>query len=348
MTSRRSPSDFKQPAVFLVNGFGDQLIALPAMRALGAIFPGGMQLLLGEGMLSFFFRGLPVGEPVRAWWADEEKYRIDVERIMRSTRPCDLFLSLSSWATPSVKELARAMGATWSIGQSKAFDDYLPVDESVHQFDQLFAIPQHFRGDLRIEDFSHAPRFSPAAEEAAERYVRKRVAPGSRILFLHPETSIEKMWQPESFSWVVERFLERRPEFKVLVATRRHYPLDFGRHGDRILWIEEHLELAMAILKHADVFLGIDSCFLHAADLFRIPAIGLFGPTSPHEWGFRFSPHARVIWARGELERIGREEVLDALLKTAEACVHDARSARPEATTTSLPVVLPAQSLSAG
>lgn len=331
MSARPPVADFERPAVFLVNGFGDQLIALPAMRALATIFPGGMQLLLGECMFSFFYRGLPFSEPVRVWWHDVDRLSIDVDRIIPGTRPCDLFLNLSTWASQSVKDLAHRMGTSWSVGFSEIFNELVSVDKPGHTFDGIFSLPQRLRENLRIEDFSQPPDFSPAAEGAAKRFVRERVPPGSRILFLHPETKIEKMWSAESFSWVVERFLDRHPEFTVFVATVKPFPIATGRHRDRIFWLDVHLELAFAIMRHADLFLGIDSCFLHAADLFRMPGIGLFGPSKPQEWGFRFSPNARAIWAEGPMEGIGRESVFEQLLEIAEFCEDDFRGVRSEA-----------------
>jgi hypothetical protein len=313
----RSTTTFSRPAVFFVNAFGDQLMALPAMRALATMFPHGIQLLLGEGMLSFFYRELPVTEPVRVWWADSDEQIIDVGRIARCTAPCDLFLCLSTWTRPSVLELAGRMGASLTIGHSETFDEFVPVDESAHMFDFFFSIPQRLRPDLRFDDFSFAPNFSPAAENAAERFVRERVKSGKRILFVHPETLPHKMWSPLSFSWVLERFLDARSDFTVFVASVSRYPLELERNSHRVVCIEEHLELAMAILKYADLFLGVDSCFLHAADLFRVPGLGLFAHTDPQQWGFRLSPHARSIRA-GSMLTIPYRQVLDVLLEIAE------------------------------
>jgi len=56
LKSIRQDAGFARPAVFFVDGFGDQLIALPAMRALEALFPREIQLLLDEGMLSLLPR----------------------------------------------------------------------------------------------------------------------------------------------------------------------------------------------------------------------------------------------------------------------------------------------------
>ena len=316
--SERIGGPFASPAVFFVNGFGDQVMALPTMRALATLFPQGMQLLLGEGMLSFFYRGLPVGEPSRVWWANFDEIRIDVERTAQSAGPCDLFLSLSTWSSPSVSELARKLKARCTVGFFETFDEFVAVDEPAHMCDRLFSIPQRLQPALRVEDFSWAPRFSAAAENAAERFVRKRVPPGHRILFVHPETLTYKMWSPAHFSWVVERFLEARPDFTVFVASLHCYPLQIERNRDRVVFVDEHLELVLSILRHADLFLGIDSCFLHAADLFRITGVGLFGPTDPRVWGFRLSPHARCIYGNGTMEPIRREDVFEAMIEMSD------------------------------
>ena len=135
--STRLAADFHRPAVFLVNGLGDELIALPAIRALATIFRRGLQILLGEGMHSFFYRGLRVSERVHVWWSDHEKRVIDVECTLAGTGPCNLFVCLSTWATPSAVVLARRMGATWSIGYSDILDELVPVTGSANMFDQL-------------------------------------------------------------------------------------------------------------------------------------------------------------------------------------------------------------------
>jgi ADP-heptose:LPS heptosyltransferase len=50
----------------------------------------------------------------------------------------------------------------------------------------------------------------------------------------------------------------------------------------------------MGLVATADLFVGIDSSMLHAADLARVPGVGLFGPTRAVEWGFRFAPHRHI------------------------------------------------------
>jgi hypothetical protein len=314
--SPRTNGDFRHPAMLFVNGFGDQLMALPAIRALSNLFGDRMQTILGEGMLSFFYHGLPMGTITRAWWQTPPR-TLNIERIVNSAGLCDLFLSLSTGNSASVLELARRMGATRTVGFFPDFDDYVPMAEYTHQFDQFFSIPQRLQPDLRFDDFAFPPAFSPAAELAARRFVDAHCKPGHRILFVHPETLSDKMWHPLSMSWALQRFLGEHSEFFVFVASVFPYPLDLGSYQARVVPVPANLELALAIVKYADLFFGIDSCFLHAADLFRVPGVALFGPTDPQRWGFRFSPLSRSLWGRGTMAALRREDVLDELLNVA-------------------------------
>ncbi|MFE8604306.1 glycosyltransferase family 9 protein [Archangium violaceum] len=41
------------------------------------------------------------------------------------------------------------------------------------------------------------------------------------------------------------------------------------------------LPVAMAVVACAYLVLGLDSCMLHVADFFHVPAVGVFGPPDP-------------------------------------------------------------------
>lgn len=49
------------------------------------------------------------------------------------------------------------------------------------------------------------------------------------------------------------------------------------------------LPTAFELVRYVDVFVGVNSCFLQAADLWRTSGVGLFGATEVHEFGFRLS-----------------------------------------------------------
>jgi ADP-heptose:LPS heptosyltransferase len=65
-------------------------------------------------------------------------------------------------------------------------------------------------------------------------------------------------------------------------------------------------------VQESDLFLGADSSMLHAADLFRVPGVGLFGPTDPRRYGFRFARHRHIRNRRG-MKFIQESAVLAAL-----------------------------------
>ena len=312
-----SPRDFAQPSVFLANGLGDQLMALPAIRAIGTLFPAGLQFVLGPGNFFFFYRGVPCrGERATAWWADYDAREVDVERTIAGTAACDLFISLSTWVTPSVLELGRRLGARTTVGFYKCFDERVHVDGEMHMFDWLFAVPKHLDAGLSFDAFCEPPVLSSAAESAAERYLDAIQRPGERLLFVHSETRSDKMWPRERFSWVLDRFLRERPEYKVLIAGLGPLHVDIDR--TRVVHPQGHLEVVLAILRRTDLFLGIDSCFLHAADLFRLPGVGLFGPTDANKWGFRVSPRGRHVSA-SSMCQLDRERVLKTLIEAVGA-----------------------------
>lgn len=307
-------ASFARPAVFSVNRFGDQLMTLPATRALCRLFPAGPQLLLGEDMRFFFYRGLPVSEPVVVRWNSEDQSGIDVDRTAGRAEPCDLFVCLSPDPRSFVGSLAERLGARWTLGYGEGLDQRPPDNEPQHAIDRVFAIPQCLDPTLRIDDFSEPPVFSPPAHDAARRFLASARGPWPRALFLHPETHPERMWDRDCWAWVLERFLRERPDYMVLVASLE--PVELGGPPDRIRWIDQHLELTLALMKEVDLFAGIDSCFLHAADLYRVPGVGLFGPTPGWEKGFRFSPDTRHV-SGASMADIERDAVLEALLAVA-------------------------------
>jgi len=92
------------PTILLVNGLGDQLIALPTIRALAALCGEPLQLLLGEGLRSFFYRDVALrgGEGKRVWWASRDALKLDVERSAAAAEPTDLFVSLCTWPDETI------------------------------------------------------------------------------------------------------------------------------------------------------------------------------------------------------------------------------------------------------
>ena len=301
-------------AIVLINGLGDQLIAWPTLRALRRTLPGEMELWVGLGMLRSLYRDLEMDRRCIPG-AGPGLRELDPSIVPHGHPAADLFVSLSTWCNDSVSALIRRLGARESVGLRGAFTETTDPPGDVNMFDQLFSVARHFAPDLVIEDFAEPPQFSDAAEDAARRFVGDHLVPGERMLFVHPETRERKMWSREGFSAVLVEVLERHPDLRVFLTSRRPYDLSLGRHQHRLVVMDDTpFEMTLAVLRYADAFIGVDSCFMHGADLLRVPGVGLFGPTDPAEWGFRFEPRSRAIWTGGApLAVLDPSEVIAAL-----------------------------------
>lgn len=307
--------DAKHPAAIFANGFGDCLMALPALRAAASLFRRRLTLVCPPGIARLFFSDLPLGVVCGCEMRQAPGGRaFDADGLSKRLMGCDLLLSFNStWHTPDVDRLLKLLSPENSVGFFPGFRTVLPRTADKHSADLVFDVPRRLKPSLRLEDFAAPPVFPSKAHQLARR-MRGLVPAGGRVLVVHADTSPEKMWPAEKFVALLDEFLERHPDFVAFVVGARPLPLDAGRHGRRV-FVCHGMPLAvdLAFVGEADLFLGVDSCMLHAADLFRVPGVGLYGPTRCEEWGFRVGPHRHVCGAGGRVENISVAAVLEAL-----------------------------------
>jgi ADP-heptose:LPS heptosyltransferase len=197
------------------------------------------------------------------------------------------------------------------VGFSPAFDIALPKSK-VHVSDSAFRIPASLDPRLRISHFANPPSIPPRVDARVRKFLRD-VVPGRRILAVHNETKPHKTWPPYRLSKLLDAFLNRHADFVVFVLDVYRPRWRLEKFSDRIIHSRGlPLPYAFSVLEKSDLFLGVDSCMLHAADLFRIPGVGLFGPTEAWQYGFRFAPHRHICDHRG-VKHISEAAVLRAL-----------------------------------
>jgi len=319
---KRQLGRFQFPAVIFGNAIGDHLLALPALRALATLFPSRLALICMPGSRRDFFSELPLRLVCEVEMHDRGRTRVfDARRVARRVGRCDLLLSLNSWSSPSARKLVRLLSPRFSVGLTPEFQVTLSRTPARHAAAWAFRVPAHLDPSLRLADFACPMRLPRRCRARVRQFLRKR-APGKRVLAVHNETKPEKMWPPLHCARLIESFLERHPDFVVFV-------LDFHRPGpgaekfkDRVLHSPGlPLEYAFAAIGQSDLFLGVNSCMLHAADLYRVPGVGLFGPRNVRygpgkkrylHWGFCFSRH-RHIWDPRGMGHIAEARVLRAL-----------------------------------
>jgi hypothetical protein len=311
---RASHSPFKFPAAIFGNAIGDHLLTLPALRALAGLFPSRLSLICMPGSRRKYFPDLRLRSVCEIHMPSRGgKERVfAAARIPRRIGKCDLFLSLNPWHSRSVDRLLELLSPNLSVGYSPSFQVALPDDRTAHRADWAFGVASYLDPRLRLEDFAYAPQLPAHCRQRVRRFLRWS-APHKRILAVHTETKAAKSWPPERFSKVMQSFLAGHPDFVVLVVDFQKWKPAGGEFRDRIIQ-SPHLPLpyAFSMVGESDLFLGVNSCMLHAADLFRVPGVGLFEPGGDGRWGFRFSRHRHVTHACG-VRNIREPEVLDAL-----------------------------------
>lgn len=314
-----NPENFSRPVVFFANGIGDHIIALPALRALSKIFSGRLSLIAIREAYTEIFSDI-VFESV--WFIENfgspvhlmQKIGLssfDYEALAEQASGCDLFISLCQWTSPDLESLFKKLLPPSSVRFFSIFD-YQLSDLSVNSFDTIFGIVHLVNPKIKIEDFSNPPAIDQKNLKLVHELKISMLI--NKLLIVHTDTKRRKMWSSEKFLQTIDKFLSVRTEYIVIiVGVFNDLPLESASHKQRIFDVcGIPLGLSFALLSIADLFLGVDSCMLHAADLFRVPGVGILGPTDPKEWGFRFAPHRHIT--SDSITSITPEQVIDALM----------------------------------
>lgn len=307
--------------VFFANGIGDAVLALPALRALAELYPRRLTLVSRRESYAPILRGLPVrneffiGRGSKCHWQAEE-----IDHISEAIEFCDLFIALVPWKSDSLAYLIDRLRPAKTLGFFPAYDVAVPRDYGKHSAALNFDAVRAISPTCRMEDFLGPPPYA-AESVALAREIRASLGEGARVLAFHTETVAEKMWEPERLSALLDRFLSEHPEFLALQIAYRESPPALRCESNRervVSCVGLPLMDAMCLVHHSDYFLGVDSCMLHAADFGRVPSVGLFGPTSAHEFGFIAGAHVAV-----QAESAMSEIEVDAALAALESLLLD-------------------------
>jgi len=298
------------PAVFFVNGLGDCVINMPALRAITRLFCGRATLICEEGDHSQLFDELCVKKRVHIKTAREASNRwVPSGQILQEIPACDLFISLVPWISDSLRAVIKKHR---SVGFFRDYSIQIPLDFEKHSVDLAFDVAKLIDSHCKLEDYTTPIRF-PNRAVAWVQEIQKLLPPGSRILTVHPDSLKEKMWNLERLRTSIEVFLKRRSDYFVFVLGYQLLPFDRGLLNERIIPSQRiGFILSSCLVAHSDLFLGIDSCYMHVADLARVPGVALFGPTNAREFGFRLGPNITIQGQR-TLDEISTETVIAAL-----------------------------------
>lgn len=288
----------ENPVVIYGNGIGDTLLTLPTIRALAEIHHGALTLVCRKRDVELCFAEVPVRRHIFIkMWVDKGTRQFDAAALASTLDGCDMLYSPVTWFSESMVQLIDHLAPTRSIGFYPWFARHIPLNVNRHMVDMAFDIVREASKTADVSRYTNPPTF-PSKSIALARRLTSLFGAEQRILAVHCDTTPKKMWGKDHWVCTLNQFLRRHRDFTAIVIEQVPSDIKQGECADRIVCVN-HLPLTAvcAIVSQADMFVGVDSCMLHVADLFRIPSVGLFGPTDPQRWGFRFAPHAVI---RGE------------------------------------------------
>jgi hypothetical protein len=305
---------FTNPIICFMNGIGDSIINLPALRAVTATFKDRVTLISSDHPYVHVFAELSLKEWIRvSEKLVEGKGRLfDVAEVLeRLPGECDLFASLNPWHSESVGTLLGGLRPMWSVGFHRDFNECLPLDYNKHSALLAFDVANRIAPTECISDYLTPIRFEERTANAVAD-ILAMFPQGTKILAVHNDTLLAKCWVVERLCQVIETFLRRHPEYVCFTFGGAQLPLDDSSVSGRIFQPRcLLLPFAQCMVAHADLFVGVDSCMLHVADFSHVPSVGLFGPTDPQEFGFIVAPNVTLRGAR--MEDIRTMTVLEAM-----------------------------------
>jgi hypothetical protein len=305
----------EHPLAFFCNGYGDNFLNLPALRALSRLFEGRLTLVCRKGPDLFCFDDLAVNRKIAIDARfNGEDYEFDAVAAAAEVGQCDLFLSLVPWSSSSLSKLLEAWGDIASIGFFESYTSHLRLDYDKPSADLAFDIVRTLNPDCHLHDFLEPLRY-PTERRQDVHDIFSMLEPGTRILSVHMDTRANKNWDENRWIESLDAFLDKHTDFIALLVGRPKRPVDTAqwRNASRVIpCYGLSLPSSCCLVAESDFFIGIDSCMLHVADIARVPGVGLFGPTNAKEFGFYIGPHI-MIQADGSMDKIAVDIVAEAL-----------------------------------
>lgn len=291
------------PLLFCHGLAGDLLLALPTLRALHHLYGDRLTLVCGtEPFVQEFFSSLGfqrrIGIEFRSVRGEEQAedadvfyaWSFDAELLQPRLLKVDLLINLCFESGPSFDTLVRQLGVP-SIGFHRDADVAklpLVLPPGVTAWDRCFPAALAIDPFLAFNNFAWLPQHpeGPAIRQALAAQLK-----GAELLVVHADTKIDKMWPLGHWKELLAQLLEHDPQLHVVMLGYPLLPFDsYGEHERLIDCRDLTLMASFEVVGMSNWFIGIDSCMLHAADLARVPGIGIFTHRYPAEkFGFRFS-----------------------------------------------------------
>lgn len=239
--------------IYFKNGIGDFIVSLPAVKAIHE--QGHMVVLRNDNCVLDDLL-------TRMQWIDTDWQGY----LAGNGNTTDELCWINSWLSPEVEHIRTQFAASFvRLPDFTALNS--PRVRTWH--DRIFDVAKALGAPHPLQHYA-TPELLPV-DDQMKRY--KASHAGHKICVVHLETQSEKMVS-EAFAVSILNRISALHQGIVFIglATSEATLTD-----QRCIWVcQRSLPQCLSILSAADLFVGVDSCFLHAADLLRIPAIGIY------------------------------------------------------------------------
>jgi ADP-heptose:LPS heptosyltransferase len=282
--------DYNKIAIIHLNQIGDLLFSLPLLKSLRDNYPNARIHSILKPNLKDLLHDSPYVDEI----IFREKNFVDTWTLLKTVRSqrYDVVLSLSRSET--CLGLTALSGAPVKAGFAHfPWDFSLTVKETVEGHNSWYNNRKLLnRLDITVtkNDYVGLLRFTADSPGLTlpEKYVV--ISPGAS------RRRLMKAWSHEKFAELIILLRKHYHLTPVIIGGRDNHDYnekiiaavrskDTSTHNSFFNLTEASLRSLSLIIKEAQLFVGIDSGFMHIASSLDVPLVGLFGPTDPQYVG---------------------------------------------------------------
>lgn len=297
--SRQEPIELdriERIMILQLGGIGDVLLIFPLLRELKQAFPNKSLMTVTEYGHWLFELAPDLLEGISHQRLDlSTGYREKLGRIRHLSKDgIDLVVSTArgdgaiessvvSWLTGSHFRIGfRQEGSRFLYTHTRDFSYHDSI------VDQNLGLLQMLR--CGATDNSLGLHLEKGLEVEGRRMVDEKRAPDGVAVVFHPfagNFDRLKVWPVSRYVQLAKKLIDECSATIIILGSVEDRELweaecpDSLRHKTSNLCGEISFVKSAAVIKHCDLFIGNDSSLLHLAESFSVPAIGIFGSTSP-------------------------------------------------------------------
>jgi hypothetical protein len=280
----------------LGNNLSTHFLIIPVLKALERIFGDEMIFIGREAIAGAVFSHIRfkriVGMGVRI---ESGVKTFDVQGISKEIQDCGLFLCLNTWMgteEENLKILLDKLSPQRSVGFYDFFNEKLTFNLDMHFCVLMFQCVTLLEPPAKITDYICSPGVPHKGGEIVRQFIDTFKSEGGRLLVVAPHSTCDRKEIPYTvYLEALKKVLDVFDNLSIIVLSSEFRWPYSDTYQDRIVIFDNSSnEVTWSFVAYADYFLGPESDFLHIADIYKIPSVGIFGKVSPiHLCGFRFT-----------------------------------------------------------